>query len=55
MFDVGGFGGYRRRTVKIIPVAGLWGSVTEIDDSKINKSHWTKVDEDYNPFNWKEI
>ena len=51
MLDIGARG-YARRIVKVIPLTPLFAWVTPFDTTTLNGS-WTKVNEDYNPFNWK--
>ena len=51
MKDVGSFG-YARRTVTIVPLSPLFAWITDTSDS-VDSKEWKKVDEHYNPFDWK--
>jgi len=51
MMDVGARG-YSRRIVKVIPVTPLFAWINPVDTIGLD-SDWTRVNEDYNPFNWK--
>jgi hypothetical protein len=53
MKDVGSFG-YARRTVTIVPLTSLFVWVTNASDS-VDSKEWKKVDEHYNPFDWKGV
>ena len=53
MKDVGSFG-YARRTVTIVPLTPIFIWVTNASDS-IDSKEWKKVDEHYNPFDWKGL
>jgi hypothetical protein len=51
MLDVGGLG-YKKRTVKVIPIAPFISWITVADSARLPKD-WRKVNEELNPFNLK--
>jgi hypothetical protein len=51
MLDIGARG-YADRIVKVTPITPLLNWVTPVDTTNLNKD-WVRVNEDFNPFNWK--
>jgi hypothetical protein len=51
MLDIGARG-YTDRIVKVTPLTPLLNWVTPVDTINLKKD-WVRVNEDFNPFNWK--
>jgi amino acid transporter len=51
MLNVGARG-YADRIVKVTPITPLLNWITPVDTTDLSKD-WVRVNEDFNPFNWK--